>query len=158
MFHTVWAAMWPNIFAPSAWTLVGIAASHAALKRHLHRHTEEIKQHITTATTPTTEGSAQVSNVAPVIVSASYDQSSYLPGATMTLTIDYTQGQSAQVTNTTVQGVDTVNGLPASLSVSLSVQEPDGALAWTITDAKSRVYTEVAGSDTGSQVKFTAVA
>ena len=50
LLHDFWAAMWPNIFAPSFWTLVGIAVAHIAGKRNLKKHTvdqtEEIKTHI----------------------------------------------------------------------------------------------------------------
>jgi superoxide dismutase len=46
----VWSAMWPNIFAPSFWTLFGIAVAHIAGRRALHEHTkkqtEELKAHI----------------------------------------------------------------------------------------------------------------
>lgn len=29
-----WTASWPNVFAPSFWTLTGIAYSHYKLKQH----------------------------------------------------------------------------------------------------------------------------
>ncbi len=43
--HT-WSAMWPNIFAPSAFTLAGVALSHIHLRRHVNRKHEELKSHI----------------------------------------------------------------------------------------------------------------
>ena len=41
----IWAAMWPNIFAPSWWTLLGIGLSHAHTHRklsHVHRRLDEL--------------------------------------------------------------------------------------------------------------------
>lgn len=45
--HAFWNDLWPNTIAPSLWTLVGIAASHARQeRRHDQRH-EDLKQHVT---------------------------------------------------------------------------------------------------------------
>lgn len=43
----IWDAMWPNIFAPSFFTVLGISLSHWQQTRRANRHHEELKQHIT---------------------------------------------------------------------------------------------------------------
>jgi hypothetical protein len=42
----VWAAMWPNIFAPGFWTILGIGLSHWRLRTHQERKHAEIMHHI----------------------------------------------------------------------------------------------------------------
>lgn len=36
-----WGASWPNIFAPSVWTLLGIGLSHWRLHRKMRQHHDE---------------------------------------------------------------------------------------------------------------------
>lgn len=36
-----WTASWPNIFAPSVWTLLGLAAHHVSIKNMHERHHNE---------------------------------------------------------------------------------------------------------------------
>ena len=43
----LWGPMWPNVFAPSVFTLLGITASHVKAARQRQRHHEEMKQHVT---------------------------------------------------------------------------------------------------------------
>ena len=38
----IWAAMWPNIFAPGFWTITGIAISHYKIKGHVNRKHDEL--------------------------------------------------------------------------------------------------------------------
>ncbi len=40
MIRNLWEAMWPNIFAPSFWTLIGIAAAHLHHTRHLNKQND----------------------------------------------------------------------------------------------------------------------
>lgn len=40
----IWSAMWPNIFAPSFWTIIGIAASHWHLRKHVNRKHDELHE------------------------------------------------------------------------------------------------------------------
>jgi len=42
----LWGPMWPNIAAPSLWTLAGIGLAHWRTRVHLRRHHEELKQHV----------------------------------------------------------------------------------------------------------------
>lgn len=44
--NSLWAAMWPNVFAPSFWTLAGILASHLSLRRLHNRRFDELKTHL----------------------------------------------------------------------------------------------------------------
>ena len=44
-----WAPSWPNIFAPSVWTLAGIGVAHWRTRVHMRRHHEELKQHVSDA-------------------------------------------------------------------------------------------------------------
>lgn len=37
-----WAQSWPNIFAPSAWTLLGISISHAHMVWLHNKHHNEL--------------------------------------------------------------------------------------------------------------------
>lgn len=46
MIHNLWSSLWPNIFAPSVWTLTGIGVSHIALRLHHNRKIEELKRHL----------------------------------------------------------------------------------------------------------------
>jgi hypothetical protein len=46
MFAQLWANLWPNMFAPSIWTLIGVAISHMHLKRHVNRKHDELKKHL----------------------------------------------------------------------------------------------------------------
>lgn len=50
----LWASLWPNVVAPSMWTLLGLGASHWRQER-LHRKT---RAHVTSAT-GTTESEAK---------------------------------------------------------------------------------------------------
>lgn len=36
----LWQQMWPNVFAPSFWTLLGVGLSHARLMRRQNKHHE----------------------------------------------------------------------------------------------------------------------
>ena len=38
----IWAAMWPNIFAPGFWTIAGIGLSHWRLHKHVSRKHDEL--------------------------------------------------------------------------------------------------------------------
>jgi hypothetical protein len=39
-----WGQSWPNIFAPSIWTLLGIGLSHLSLRRlHKKQHAEHMQ-------------------------------------------------------------------------------------------------------------------
>lgn len=41
-----WQQSWPNIFAPSVWTLAGIALAHWRTRVHLARHHQELREHV----------------------------------------------------------------------------------------------------------------
>ena len=45
----LWLALWPNMIAPSVWTILGIATSHAVTGRRARRHHEEMKLHVSRA-------------------------------------------------------------------------------------------------------------
>jgi hypothetical protein len=47
MLAHLWEALWPNVVAPSAWTLLGIGAHHVALRRQARRLHEETRAHVT---------------------------------------------------------------------------------------------------------------
>jgi hypothetical protein len=51
----LWGSLWPNVFAPSLWTLLGIGAHHAASRR---QH-EKTRAHVTRTASPDTEGEAK---------------------------------------------------------------------------------------------------
>jgi hypothetical protein len=42
-----WASSWPNIFAPSIWTLPAVIIAHVRAYRQRERHHAEMKQHVT---------------------------------------------------------------------------------------------------------------
>lgn len=43
LLHSLYSAMWSNIWAPSAWTLVSVGVSHLALRRlHKKHHAEQM--------------------------------------------------------------------------------------------------------------------
>lgn len=43
----LWQNLWPNIMAPSAFTLLGVLWSHIKLRDLHERHHQELKEHIT---------------------------------------------------------------------------------------------------------------
>jgi hypothetical protein len=43
----LWQAMWPNIFAPSAFSIAAVGWAHVRTKRHMTRQHEALKTHIT---------------------------------------------------------------------------------------------------------------
>ena len=46
LLSNLWSAMWPNIFAPGFWTVLGICISHYKLKGHVNRKHDELHQKI----------------------------------------------------------------------------------------------------------------
>ena len=47
MIGHLWQAVWPNMVAPSLWTLLGIGLSHLHTHRKLNAHHEALKAHVT---------------------------------------------------------------------------------------------------------------
>lgn len=47
MIARVWADLWPNIVAPSLWTILAITVSHVRTRRKLAGQHEAMKQHVT---------------------------------------------------------------------------------------------------------------
>jgi hypothetical protein len=45
--HNFWNDLWPNVIAPSAWTLAAITVSHVKRTAQAERHHREMKEHIT---------------------------------------------------------------------------------------------------------------
>jgi hypothetical protein len=45
--HAFWNDLWPNVIAPSAWTLAAIALSHVKRAAQAERHHQELKDHVT---------------------------------------------------------------------------------------------------------------
>lgn len=44
--RAAWDQMWPNMFAPSVFTVIGIIWSHIKRTRQADRHHAELKRHI----------------------------------------------------------------------------------------------------------------
>lgn len=47
MIRSLWDQLWPNVIAPSAWTILAVMVSHAKAARQRERHHEDMKQHVT---------------------------------------------------------------------------------------------------------------
>jgi len=45
--HNFWDDLWPNVIAPSAWTLAAITASHVRQTVQANRRHREMKEHVT---------------------------------------------------------------------------------------------------------------
>jgi hypothetical protein len=45
--HNFWNDLWPNVIAPSAWTLAAITVSHVKRTAQAERHHREMKEHVT---------------------------------------------------------------------------------------------------------------
>lgn len=45
--HSLYSAMWSNIWAPPGWTLLGLVVSHRAHRKRADAQHEELKQHVT---------------------------------------------------------------------------------------------------------------
>jgi hypothetical protein len=52
----IWGAMWPNIFAPSFFTLLGVFISHIKLHNHINKKHAETKAHVADLLDPNTPG------------------------------------------------------------------------------------------------------
>lgn len=46
LLSDLWQAMWPNIFAPSFFTVLGIFISHFKIKGHVNRKHDELHRKI----------------------------------------------------------------------------------------------------------------
>ena len=44
--HSFWNDLWPNVVAPSVWTLLAIAVSHVKRARQAERHHQDMKRHV----------------------------------------------------------------------------------------------------------------
>ena len=47
--HNFWDDLWPNVIAPSAWTLAAVAVSHVKRAAQAERHHQALKDHIAAA-------------------------------------------------------------------------------------------------------------
>jgi hypothetical protein len=85
--------------------------------------------------------------------SVSYDKSSYHPGETMTATVSYADADS----KTGVAAFDLTDaaGHVTPAQATFTVSDPVDV---TPKPSNDRTWVEVAGSDTGASVKFTATA
>lgn len=45
-----WSDLWPNVVAPSVWTLFGVGLSHWRLRRKQDQHHAAIVEHVTKET------------------------------------------------------------------------------------------------------------
>ena len=45
--HAFWNDLWPNVVAPSLWTLLAVIVSHLKRTRQAERHHQEMKEHVT---------------------------------------------------------------------------------------------------------------
>ena len=45
--HAFWNDLWPNVVAPSAWTLTAIVVSHVKRAAQAERHHQALKDHVT---------------------------------------------------------------------------------------------------------------
>lgn len=45
--HALWDDLWPNMIAPSLWTLPALVVGYFKAKRQRERHHEDMKQHVT---------------------------------------------------------------------------------------------------------------
>jgi hypothetical protein len=48
--------MWPNMFAPSASTVIAVVVSHVKAARQRERHHQDMKQHVTASVTGGSQG------------------------------------------------------------------------------------------------------
>lgn len=46
----IWGPMWPNMFAPSAFTLGAVIIAHIRTRRLARRNHEDLKRHVTKET------------------------------------------------------------------------------------------------------------
>lgn len=47
--HAFWDDLWPNVIAPSVWTLAAIVVSHVKRTAQAERHHREMKEHVSAA-------------------------------------------------------------------------------------------------------------
>jgi ribosomal protein L19 len=92
---------------------------------------------------------------APTITSISFDKTTYLPGDTITATVNYTQGTSDSIQTLTGTVTDSTTGRTGTLQQTFTVQVKDTTTV-SVTDSGNRTWTKA--SDTGSVAKFTATA
>ena len=92
---------------------------------------------------------------APVVNSVTFDQTAYNPGDTITATMVFTPGASAQTMTFTGTATDASTGEVGTLQVQFIVGESD-ATTVSASDSGGRVWT--LQSQTAGQAVFTAVA
>ena len=61
--HALWNDLWPNTFAPSAWTLAAIVISHVKRAAQAERHHQEMKEHVTALAAAKDTGAASAKGV-----------------------------------------------------------------------------------------------
>jgi hypothetical protein len=49
VIRSLWDQLWPNVIAPSAWTILAVVISHIRAARQRERHHQDMKQHVTNA-------------------------------------------------------------------------------------------------------------
>ena len=97
------------------------------------------------------------------IGSLTFDEASYAPGDTITLTISYTPDTPSvvpQTSNATATITDAAGNVVATSDAApfvVNEPQPSGDTVG-VTDDGNRTWTETPGSDTGSVVVFTATA
>ena len=47
MIRSLWDQLWPNVIAPSAWTILAVVVSHVRARRQRERHHAELTAHVT---------------------------------------------------------------------------------------------------------------
>lgn len=82
-------------------------------------------------------------------INVTYDKATYAPGATITATVNYADPDTKDTSE--VWQATNANGEKAEITVARHVVDP-------VTIVPPAGYTQVPGSDTGAQVKFTATA
>lgn len=92
---------------------------------------------------------------APVVSSINFDQTSYLAGQKITVTVDYSPGTSDETQTLTGVAEDSITGLSGQLVVNFIVTNND-TTSLTVSDSSKRTWTQV--SDNGSVAVFTAIA
>lgn len=98
-----------------------------------------------------------MTTVSPTVTGITFDQPSYAPGATITATVTYTAGASDTQLTFTGVATDPNTGTSGQMEGTFTVQASDPTTV-TVSDSGNRTWTQVPGSDTGTQVQFTATA
>lgn len=92
-----------------------------------------------------------MTTVPPTVTAVTCDNTTYPPGADVTITMHYTPGASESTVTFTGTATDQTTGQPGSMQGTFSVMKADPTTT-EVTDSDGRTYTKVSDDGAGTAV------